>query len=748
MHRSKRLQIRFFLSLTLISVCCILVLATVLFFWFRDKTITNVSQANEAVLLGTENTFTRYKEIVENYTMDFYGNPNIHALMLSGDNDWSDQLYSVLSQVRGALKVNPYMDGVYIFGRSEPVAIFENNALDPEAKTQLFDRIRESRLQASPFLWETTLNNGQPKTLLTVFYNDRAFDSSVYDGGVAITIDLAKLQKLLFSSSTDGAARYAVLSEAAGVLMQSDLMADTFNEQALLAEITASPDERGSLVWQGSGEKQLISYVHVEDQGFWYVSATPYQDSIRDIAGARNLMTGVSLLLMLAAALGAGLVSRRLYRPLGRLFGDISALAEDSRTGGRSVGLEEAGAELQRIATRMRDLKEENHDSALIRWLVASPESGVDHRPLPPAFAEGLSDGRAFCVAVLSLPDGKDEQGQHEQRASVIRLLEGAFAGVADCKAYRPHNGITVLIVSEETEGGFGDDARFRERWTAYARGTLAEQGITLGVSRQASAWHELKRSYDEAMDSLLYVKLQERASLVFSDDTIHLNNSDVPETAVEPVLTAVRQPERELVGRAVERLLDVACNYRLEPATIALSRLAAELKRMAERAIAEGQPAHADFLDVYQHIWRIRTYPELHAWLVGLAETAQERISSINAMQSRDLADRAIAYVQQHFADPSLALGGLADKLAISPAYLSRLITETVGSSFPDYVNQQRLERAQSLLVSELELDIRTIAEQVGYNSSTYFTTQFKKRYGITPSKWRLNHIHQRSGE
>lgn len=48
-------------------------------------------------------------------------------------------------------------------------------------------------------------------------------------------------------------------------------------------------------------------------------------------------------------------------------------------------------------------------------------------------------------------------------------------------------------------------------------------------------------------------------------------------------------------------------------------------------------------------------------------------------------------------------------------------------------------------LLVTELGLDIREIAEKVGYNSSTYFTTQFKKRYGVTPSKWRMNHILQK---
>lgn len=117
-----------------------------------------------------------------------------------------------------------------------------------------------------------------------------------------------------------------------------------------------------------------------------------------------------------------------------------------------------------------------------------------------------------------------------------------------------------------------------------------------------------------------------------------------------------------------------------------------------------------------------------------------------MSAVQSRSIAAEAISYIREHYNDPRLSLNSLAEKLSLSPAYLSRLIADEVDSSFPDFVNQIRLEQAQLLLVNELALDIRQIAEQVGYNS-TYFTTQFKKRYGVTPSKWRMNHILQSHG-
>lgn len=50
-------------------------------------------------------------------------------------------------------------------------------------------------------------------------------------------------------------------------------------------------------------------------------------------------------------------------------------------------------------------------------------------------------------------------------------------------------------------------------------------------------------------------------------------------------------------------------------------------------------------------------------------------------------------------------------------------------------------MEKARDLLLSEADKDISQIADAVGYNNSTYFTTAFKKFYGVTPSRFRDYH-------
>ncbi|OKP68107.1 hypothetical protein A3842_27115 [Paenibacillus sp. P3E] len=739
MGKKKKLYTRFFISLTTISVCCILVLAVVIFYWYRNISIASVNKANQNVLLNTETVFINYKEIVQNYTMDFYANPNINALMMSGDTDWSDQLYSALSQIRGALVVNQYLENAYIFGVKEPVAMFENMPLSPSSKLELSQLMRNSRIIESPFLWKATLNNGAPVTLLTVFYNDRAFADSAYYGAVALTVNLSKLQNNLFTQTYGEATRYAVLDANATVLMHSALSGNPL-DSGMLEKIVASSAERGSFVYKGAGEPQLITFVYSPGDKLWFVSETSYKDSIRDISSARNLMIGLCLALILAASVISGLISRQIYKPIGRLFGNIIHLSgneEALKTGG---DFDAASQELAMIGVKLDQLKKENHDSALMRWLL-SPRGAPDNRDNP-NMSLGSSGG-AYCVCVLEVlaegPSGDAWNICNE----VIQQIRTEFSALAEVQSFLPHEGSAVLILSELNSGSFGDYTLYRSKWEETAA-LFPPSGIrcAFGISGLSVDLSNLKPKYNEAAECLQYIKFHNKQNIIFSDDTIHLNSSPVPESTLEPVLQAVRLPEQGVhIPQAVERLLAVVTSYRAEPATIALSRLAFELSRTAE---LNSEAQHSGFLDDYQRIWQIRSYEELRSWMEAGCYAALARISAMSAVQTRSIAAEAICYIRDHYDDPRLSLNALAEKMSLSPAYLSRLIADEVDSSFPDFVNLLRLEQAQLLLVTELGMDIQEIAGKVGYNSSTYFTTQFKKRYGVTPSKWRMNHILQ----
>jgi len=56
---------------------------------------------------------------------------------------------------------------------------------------------------------------------------------------------------------------------------------------------------------------------------------------------------------------------------------------------------------------------------------------------------------------------------------------------------------------------------------------------------------------------------------------------------------------------------------------------------------------------------------------------------------------------------------------------------------NFVDFVRESRLGLAQHLL-SETDFSVKEVADQSGYNSSSYFIQQFRRHFGLTPAQYR----------
>ncbi len=87
------------------------------------------------------------------------------------------------------------------------------------------------------------------------------------------------------------------------------------------------------------------------------------------------------------------------------------------------------------------------------------------------------------------------------------------------------------------------------------------------------------------------------------------------------------------------------------------------------------------------------------------------------------------------------ITLKGLASQLNIQASYLSKQFKKEVGTSFSSYLMQYRLKRAV-LLMDETSYSLTNIAIAVGFDTSTYFATCFKKYYQMSPSEYKIKHI------
>lgn len=95
-----------------------------------------------------------------------------------------------------------------------------------------------------------------------------------------------------------------------------------------------------------------------------------------------------------------------------------------------------------------------------------------------------------------------------------------------------------------------------------------------------------------------------------------------------------------------------------------------------------------------------------------------------------------AIRYINNNLSR-NISLTEVADAVKLTPNHLSSIFKKHIGISYVDFVCEQRLEKAKNLM-SDRDLSINRISRIVGFNSPAYFTDKFKKRFGLSPIKYR----------
>lgn len=100
-------------------------------------------------------------------------------------------------------------------------------------------------------------------------------------------------------------------------------------------------------------------------------------------------------------------------------------------------------------------------------------------------------------------------------------------------------------------------------------------------------------------------------------------------------------------------------------------------------------------------------------------------------------LVQRAIHYMTAQYAEP-ITIELMAESLGYSRAYLSRVFRERTGIAPVAFLARLRLDRARRLLRERPQLTVEQVASSVGYADALYFSKQFRREYGQSPTAYR----------
>ena len=133
----------------------------------------------------------------------------------------------------------------------------------------------------------------------------------------------------------------------------------------------------------------------------------------------------------------------------------------------------------------------------------------------------------------------------------------------------------------------------------------------------------------------------------------------------------------------------------------------------------------------------------------IGLLHEIVEQVMEITCPEkevdfqasSEEIIRNVHNYLVEHISE-RITIEELARIFLMNTTTLKRVFKKVYGSTIAAHMKEHRMEQAAMLLIKTSD-DIASIAQGVGYESQSRFTTAFKETYGELPTEYRKRHLH-----
>ncbi|WP_168123276.1 response regulator [Paenibacillus sp. HB172176] len=261
---------------------------------------------------------------------------------------------------------------------------------------------------------------------------------------------------------------------------------------------------------------------------------------------------------------------------------------------------------------------------------------------------------------------------------------------------------------------------------------------VTIGCSREGFDWKDAPLLYREIRFSMAKSRLMASGGIVYADE------------AESGDFTAYRMRD-EFVPGLLKRL-EIGDS---EQVSDYMNQIREALLATENTSFAYAQASGMSFLsELVRHLkWRKEPDGESNILLW------RQMLDCVNASQMAELlSDYIQRYMeteqkahmnQQHNLISKISLfieerlhehwtvKQLAEHFALNASYLSVLFKKETGRTISEFVQETRIVRAKKLL-QDPNIKVYEVADQVGIQTTAYFTYLFKKLVGVTPQEYR----------
>ena len=297
--------------------------------------------------------------------------------------------------------------------------------------------------------------------------------------------------------------------------------------------------------------------------------------------------------------------------------------------------------------------------------------------------AANRSDGQRGSIFTVRLPKGKAHLSEAELATTIDKQQLKPARG-----KQQPHSNYRVLVVDDDAEIG----RYISSELGAYYHFNVCQNG-------KEALKELLTNSYDVVVSDVLMPEMDGFTLLRMVKSNINISHI--------PVIMLTSKSE---VANRLEGLERGADAYLTKPFSME------ELHAVIDNQIKN------------------------HLRLKGKFTGAQQPTDKVQAIDIKGndelLMERIMKSVNQHLSDSDYSVETMCDEVGISRAHLHRKMKEMTGIHISEFVRNIRMEQA-ALMISQQKLNVTQVAYAVGFSNAGYFSTVFRRHFGVSPTEY-----------
>ncbi|MFZ4614818.1 MAG: response regulator transcription factor [Rectinemataceae bacterium] len=354
-----------------------------------------------------------------------------------------------------------------------------------------------------------------------------------------------------------------------------------------------------------------------------------------------------------------------------------------------------------------------------------------ESRPSIPALSGPTLPKGPFRIGAIEAAGPQEGEGRLRDMASVLEKCCGTLSprflrdGDRRLLAFFP-------ISSFDLERGFG---RVESACEAAISRLRDSDGIimTIGLSAPRFETGDFPKACEEAREALSSRFHKGLGRLIGHGESL-ISKSLRHKFDRNSFLFQMRGGDSAAALGQVEGILEEAGSDAAPPHLVRMEAFEIAHAILEARGVGSGDSnPDEDFMSA---ILALETLSEIRSYLLALAssvEAAGERSTS----RSLRIAALAKAQIEREFARKDLGLESIARAVSVSPGHLSSLFRSHTGLSVIECLTITRLEHAKLLMDDDPLSLIYDVADRSGYSDPYYFSKAFKKRFGVSPTKY-----------